>query len=72
MGTDLVGDAIFAVDILGNFFEHHLPGMQAYNLDVSPDPGVVPWLGATMGPVDCGCGDLTIPQLKRRPRRRGR
>jgi hypothetical protein len=63
-GTGLVGDAIFAVDILGNFFEHHLPGMQAYNLDVSPDPGVVPWLGSTAGAVDEGWGQLTIPQLK--------
>ena len=63
-GTNLIGDAIFAVDILGNFFEHHLPGMQAYNLGVSPDPGVVPWLGATMGPVESGYGNLTIPQLE--------
>jgi hypothetical protein len=63
-GTSLVGDAIFAVDILGNFLEHHLPGMQAYNLGISPDPGVVPWLGATMGPVEAGYGDMTIPQLE--------
>jgi hypothetical protein len=63
-GTSLVGDAIFAVDILGNFLEHHLPGMQAYNLGVSPDPGVVPWLGATMGPVEAGYGDMTIPELE--------
>ncbi|WP_319448831.1 MULTISPECIES: hypothetical protein [unclassified Mycobacterium] len=63
-GTSLVGDAIFAVDILGNFLEHHLPGMQAYNLGVSPDPGVVPWLGATMGPIEAGYGDMTIPQLE--------
>ena len=63
-GSNLVGDAIFGLDILGNFFEHHLPGMQAYNLDVSPDPDVVPWLGATMGAVDAGYGDLTISQLE--------
>jgi hypothetical protein len=63
-GTSLVGDGIFAVDILGNFLEHHLPGMQAYNLGVSPDPGVVPWLGATMGPVEAGYGDMTIPELE--------
>ena len=63
-GTSLIGDVIFVVDFLGNFFEHHLPGMQAYNLDVSPDPGVVPWLGATTGPVEAGYGDLTIPQIK--------
>ncbi len=61
-GTNLIGDIIFSVDLLGNFFEHHLPGMQAYNLGVSPDPGVVPWLGSTMGPVNTGWGDLTIPQ----------
>jgi hypothetical protein len=64
-GTGLIGDAIFAVDVLGNFLEHHLPGMQAYNLGVSPDPGVVPWLGATMGPVETGWGDMTIPALKK-------
>jgi hypothetical protein len=63
VGPNLIGDAIFAVDILGNFFEHHLPGMQAYNLDVSPDPGVVPWLGATMGPIEAGWGELTVSQL---------
>jgi hypothetical protein len=62
-GPNPIGDAIFAVDILGNFFEHHLPGMQAYNLGVSPDPGVVPWLGATMGPINAGWGDLTVTQL---------
>lgn len=63
-GTSLIGDLIFAVDVLGNFFEHHLPGMQAYNLGITPDPGVVPWLGATAGPVNVGWGDLTISQLK--------
>lgn len=62
-GTDPVADLVFAVDILGNFFEHHLPGMQAYNLGVSPDPGVVPWLGSTMGPIHDGWGDLTIGEL---------
>jgi hypothetical protein len=62
-GPNPFGDAFFAVDILGNFFEHHLPGMQAYNLGISPDPGVVPWLGSRMGPVNTGWGDLTIPQL---------
>jgi hypothetical protein len=64
LNTGLFGAAVFAVDVLGNFFEHHLPGMQAYNLGVSPDPGVVPWLGAPMGPVNPGYGDLTISQLK--------
>jgi hypothetical protein len=63
LNTSLIGDVIFAVDVLGNFFEHHLPGMQAYNLGISPDPGVVPWLGSTMGPV-LDWGDLTISQLQ--------
>lgn len=60
-----IGDAIFMIDTLGNFFEHHLPGMQAYNLDVAPDPTVVPWLGLPMGgPVETGgYGALTISQL---------
>jgi hypothetical protein len=62
-GYGPVGDLIFTVDTLGNFFEHHLPGMQAYNLDVDPDPTVVPWLGVPMGPVEAGYGALTISQL---------
>ncbi|WP_342744262.1 hypothetical protein [Mycobacterium aquaticum] len=65
LGPNPVGDVIFVVDILGNFLEHHLPGMQAYNLGVTPDPGVVPWLGATMGPVQSGYGDMTIPELQK-------
>ncbi|MCX2933565.1 hypothetical protein ORI20_25145 [Mycobacterium sp. CVI_P3] len=62
-GYGPIGDLIFMIDTLGNFFEHHLPGMQAYNLDVDPDPTVVPWLGLPMGPVETGYGELTIPQL---------
>jgi hypothetical protein len=49
-----------------------LPGMQAYNLGLSPDPGVVPWLGATMGPVEAGWGDMKIRSSSWRLRRRGR
>ncbi|MDT5337160.1 MAG: hypothetical protein QOD90_2665 [Mycobacterium sp.] len=63
-GTSLIGSLIFVVDVLGNFLEHHLPGMQAYNLGITPDPGVVPWLGVNAGPVNVGWGDLTISQLK--------
>ncbi|WP_431235153.1 hypothetical protein ACQ856_11930 [Mycolicibacterium psychrotolerans] len=62
-GYGPIGDAIFMLDTLGNFFEHHLPAMQAYNLDVTPDPTVVPWLGLPMGPVETGYGALTISQL---------
>ncbi|KDF00667.1 hypothetical protein Y900_017385 [Mycolicibacterium aromaticivorans JS19b1 = JCM 16368] len=62
-GYGPIGDLIFTVDTLGNFFEHHLPGMQAHNLDVDPDPTVVPWLGLPMGPVETGYGALTISQL---------
>lgn len=63
-GPNPIGDAIFGVDVLVNFFEHHLPGIQAHFLGVSPDPGVVPWLGSATGPVDTGYGALTIPQLQ--------
>lgn len=63
-GPNLFADIVFVVDTLGNFFEHHLPAMQAYNLDVSPDPAAVPWLGSLTGPVNTGYGALTIPQLK--------
>lgn len=62
-GWNPISDLIFAVGALGNFLEHHLPGMQAYNLGVTPDPGVVPWLGATMGPVHDWAA-LTIEQLQ--------
>ena len=62
-GWNPISDIIFAVDMLGNFLEHHLPGMQAYNLGVSPDPGVVPWLGSTAGPVR-DWGSLSIGQLQ--------
>jgi len=62
-GTSLFGDIIFAGTILGEFFAHHLPAMQAYNLDVPVDPGVVPWLGSVSGPVNTGYGELTIQQL---------
>lgn len=62
-GPNPINDIIFAVDILGNFFEHHLPGMQAYNLGVAPDPGVVPWLGSYTGPIN-DWGDLDIYELQ--------
>ncbi|GJF19731.1 hypothetical protein NGTWS1803_09770 [Mycolicibacterium cyprinidarum] len=62
-GKGLIGTFIFMVDFLGNFFQYHLPGVQAYHLDVIPDPGVVPWLGTARGPVSTGYGTLTIPQL---------
>ena len=62
-GKGLIGSVFFLVGFLGNFFQYHLPGVQAYHLDVVPDPGVVPWLGTARGPVDTGYGDLTIPQL---------
>jgi hypothetical protein len=62
-GKGLIGAVIFLVDFLGNFFQYHLPGVQAYHLDVANDPGVVPWLGTARGPVHTGYGKLTIPQL---------
>lgn len=58
----LIGTLIFTLDFLGNF-QYHLPGVQAYHLDVTPDPGVVPWMGTFRGPVLTGYGDLTIPEL---------
>lgn len=65
LGRGLIGSIVFAVDFLVNFFQHHLPGVQAHYLDVTPDPGVVPWLGTARGPVNKGYGELTIPQLKK-------
>lgn len=62
-GPNPINDIIFAIDILGNFFQHHLPGMQAYNLGVAPDPGVVPWLGSYTGPIN-DWGDLDIYELQ--------
>lgn len=62
-GPNPINDIVFAVDILGNFFEHHLPGMQAYNLGVAPDPGVVPWLGSYTGAIN-DWGGLDIFELQ--------
>jgi hypothetical protein len=62
-GKSLVGSVVFLVDYLMNFFQYHLPGVQAYHLDVTPDPGVVLWLGTVRGPVHTGYGTLTIPEL---------
>lgn len=62
-GKSVIGSLVFAVDFLGNFFQYHLPGVQAYHLDVDPDPGVVPWLGTRRGTVHTGYGQLTIQQL---------
>jgi hypothetical protein len=62
-GKSLIGSAIFLVDFMVNFFQYHLPRVQAYHLDVTPDPGVVPFLGTARGPVLTGYGTLTIPQL---------
>lgn len=62
-GRSITGSAVFLAAFLMNFFQYHLPGVQAYHLDVTPDPGVVPFLGTARGPVHAGYGGLTIPQL---------
>lgn len=62
-GKSLIGSAIFLVDYFMNFLQYHLPGVQAYHLDITSDPGVVPFLGTARGPVHTGYGALTIPQL---------
>ena len=64
-GTGPIGNAIFLADILGNFLQYHLPGIQAYHLGVTPDPGVVPWLGYASGPVNADYADMTIPELQK-------
>ncbi|MGE2834217.1 hypothetical protein [Mycobacterium sp. SMC-4] len=65
-GKGLIGSTIFLVDFLVNFFQYHLPGVQAYHLDVKPDPGMVLFLGTARGPVHTGYGTLTIPELLQR------
>ena len=62
-GKGILASFVFGVDFLGNFLQYHLPGIQAYHLGVTPDPGVVPWLGTARGPVLTGYGNLTIPKL---------
>ncbi|MCV7366238.1 hypothetical protein CRI77_12310 [Mycolicibacterium duvalii] len=62
-GRSLIGSVIFLFDYLMNFFQYHLPRVQAYHLDVTPDPGIVGFLGTARGPVHTGYGTLTIPQL---------
>ncbi|GAT06301.1 hypothetical protein [Mycolicibacterium fortuitum] len=65
LNTGPIGAAIFVADILVNFLQYHLPGIQAYHLGVTPDPGVVPWLGNASGPVNADYADMTIPELKK-------
>ena len=55
----------FVVAWVVNFLQYHLPGIQAYHLGVTPDPGVVPWLGNASGPVNADYADMTIPELKK-------
>lgn len=62
-GKGILGTLISGIDLLGNFFAKHLPGVQAYHLDVDLDPGVVPWLGINEGPVYTGFGELTIQEF---------
>lgn len=64
-GTGPIRSVIFLVDMLGNFLQYHLPGIQAYHLGVTPDPGVVPWLGTAAGPVNADYAGMTIPELKK-------
>ncbi|WP_235677040.1 hypothetical protein [Mycolicibacterium porcinum] len=65
LNTGPIGGAIFVVDILVNFLQYHLPGIQAYHLGVDPNPGVVPWLGNASGPVNADYADMTIPELQK-------
>lgn len=65
LSTGPIGGAIFVVDILVNFLQYHLPGVQAYHLGVTPDPGVVPWLGNASGPVNADYAGMTIPELQK-------
>jgi len=62
-GLNPIHDLIFAIDVLLNFNTHHLPGMQAYNLGIAPDPTEFPWYGLPVGPVR-DWGSLTIGQLQ--------
>jgi hypothetical protein len=61
-GTSIVGDLVFAADALVNLLEYHLPGNQAYNLGVDPEPDLLPGTAADTGPV-YDFGDLTIPEF---------
>jgi hypothetical protein len=46
--------ASILLDFLSNLGQFHMVGVQAHNLDIAVDPGVVPWLAqsrATSTPV---------------------
>lgn len=62
-GTSLIGSLVFLVDALVNFAQYHMPGVQAFHLDIDVDPGITPWLGTARGPVLTGYGALSIPEL---------
>lgn len=51
-------------NILALVVEYHLPGVQAYNLNVSLNPSWEPFdeIGNMSGPVYTGAGNYTIPQ----------
>jgi hypothetical protein len=61
--TSLVGDLIFVITALGQFLEYHLPGVQAYSIDVNPEPDLLPGTGIYTGPIHTGFGDLSIPEF---------
>jgi hypothetical protein len=56
-------DLIFAITALGQFLDYHLPGVQAYSLDVNPEPDLLPGTGIDTGPIYTGFGDLSIPEF---------
>lgn len=61
--TSLVGDLVFVVTALAQFLEYHLPGVQAYSLDVDSQPDLLPGTGIYAGPVYTGYGELSIPEF---------
>jgi hypothetical protein len=61
--TSPVGDLIFAITALGQFLEYHLPGVQAFSLDVNPEPDLLPETGIYTEPISTGLGDLSIPEF---------
>jgi hypothetical protein len=61
--------ASILLDFLSNLGQFHMVGVQAHNLDIAVDPGVVPWLGTKQGDVHTGYGELT--NCSRPPRTTG-
>jgi hypothetical protein len=63
LGPNIFGDVIFLAVFAAQLLEFHMPGVQAYLLDVNLKADLLPGAFSHEGAVNTGYGDLTIPQF---------